>query len=185
MIVLCLAWLPFSFLFLILTRNKSNRANINLLTWHQSILQEKLLPTQHRQLFRHSQCFEYWVAKGAQIGNWIHPLQRFLNKNIAKDTTDPRVEFISQDHSSQILNILHFQNLDQALTSKSQPNISISTKSKVRILTKPNFGMLTKIQLCNLNKTSAAKYWPNFSFKISPEFQLQNLDQSAQSLNKS
>ena len=25
--------------------------------------------------------------------------------NIAKGTTDPRVEFISQDHSSQILNI--------------------------------------------------------------------------------
>ena len=31
-------------------------------------------------------------------------------------------------HSSQILNILQFQNLDSALTSKSQPNISISTK---------------------------------------------------------
>ena len=33
-----------------------------------------------------------------------------------------------------------------------------------------------KIQLRNLNQTSAAKYWPNFSFKISPELQLQNLD---------
>ena len=32
--------------------------------------------------------------------------------NIAKGTTDPRVEFISQDHSLQILNILQFQNLD-------------------------------------------------------------------------
>ena len=32
--------------------------------------------------------------------------------NIAKGTTDPRVEFISQDHSSQILNILQFQNLN-------------------------------------------------------------------------
>ena len=32
--------------------------------------------------------------------------------NIAKGTTDPRVEFISQDHSSQILNILQFQNPD-------------------------------------------------------------------------
>ena len=34
--------------------------------------------------------------------------------NIAKGTTDPRVEFISQDHSTQftdILNILQFQNL--------------------------------------------------------------------------
>ena len=32
--------------------------------------------------------------------------------NIAKCTTGPRVEFILQDHSSQILNILQFQNLD-------------------------------------------------------------------------
>ena len=33
-------------------------------------------------------------------------------ENIAKGTTDPRVEFISQDHISQILSILQFQNLD-------------------------------------------------------------------------
>ena len=61
----------------------------------------------------------------------------------------------------------------------------ISTKYKVKILTKPRIRILTKIQLRNLNQTSGAKYWPNFSFKISPDIQLQNLDQSAQSLNKS
>ena len=33
-------------------------------------------------------------------------------RNIAKGTTDPRVEFILQDHGLQILNILQFQNLD-------------------------------------------------------------------------
>ena len=71
--------------------------------------------------------------------------------------------------------VLQFQNLNKALTSKSQPSISISTKSKVKILPKPSFRILTKIQLRNLNQTSAAKYWPDFSFKISPE-QLQNLD---------
>ena len=49
-----------------------------------------------------------------------------------------------------------FQNLDQALTSKSQPNISISTKHK--ILTKPSFRILTKIRLRSLNQTPAAKY---------------------------
>jgi len=37
---------------------------------------------------------------------------------------------------------------------------------------------LTKIQLRNVNQTSAAKYRPNFSFKISPELQLQNLEQT-------
>ena len=72
----------------------------------------------------------------------------------------------------------HLKNLNQASTSKSQPNISISTKCKLKILAKPSFRILTKIKLRNLNQTSAAKYWPNFSFKISPDSQLQNLDQT-------
>ena len=45
-------------------------------------------------------------------------------------------------------------------------------------MTKPSILIVTKIQLLNLNEISAAKYWPNFSFKISPELQLQNLDQT-------
>ena len=63
-------------------------------------------------------------------------------KNIAKGTTDPRVEFISQVQT-KILIKLHLQNLDQASTSKSQPNISI--------LTGPSFRISTKIKLHNLN----------------------------------
>ena len=46
--------------------------------------------------------------------------------NIAKGTTDPRVEFISQVQT-RILIKFHIQNLDQATTSKSQPNICFST----------------------------------------------------------
>ena len=34
------------------------------------------------------------------------------------------------------------------------------------------------IRLHYLNQASAAKYWPNFSFKISPELQLQDVDQT-------
>ena len=74
---------------------------------------------------------------------------------------------------------LHFVSTDGALRrpitfrvsqkTLSKANISISTKLKLKILTKPNFRILTKIQLRNLNKTSATKYWPSFSFKISPE----------------
>ena len=44
-------------------------------------------------------------------------------KNIAKGTTDPRVEFLSQVQK-QILIKFHLQNLDQASTSKSRPNIN-------------------------------------------------------------
>ena len=78
---------------------------------------------------------------------------------------------------TQILIKFHLQNLDQASTSKSQPNISISTKLKLQIMSN-SFRISTKIKLHNLNQGSAAKYWPNFSFKISPEIQLHNLDQT-------
>ena len=63
--------------------------------------------------------------------------------------------------------------LDQASTSKSQPNISI--------LTRPTFRISTKIRLHNLNQASAAQYWPNFSFRsnqIPPELKLKNCDQT-------
>ena len=55
------------------------------------------------------------------------PLSTILRQNIAKGTTDPRVEFISQVQK-QILIKFHLQNLDQASTSKSQPNTSLSIK---------------------------------------------------------
>ena len=42
--------------------------------------------------------------------------------------------------------------------SKSQPNIGLLTKLKIRNMTKPSFRISTKIQLHNLYKTSAAKY---------------------------
>ena len=60
--------------------------------------------------------------------------------NIAKGTTDPRVEFISQV-LAQMLIKFQFQ---------LQYLISISTKLKLKIF--------TKIQHRNLNQTSAAKY---------------------------
>ena len=50
-----------------------------------------------------------------------------LFKNIAKGTTDPRFEFISQVQT-HILIKFHLQNLNQASTSKSQPNIKLTIK---------------------------------------------------------
>ena len=75
--------------------------------------------------------------------------------NIAKGTTDPRVEFISQV-LTQIWIRFNLQNVHQSPNSKSQPNISFLTRLKIKFLTKPSFRILTKIQLCNLNQTSAA-----------------------------
>ena len=83
--------------------------------------------------------------------------------------------------SKQILIKYYHQNLDQASTSKYQPNISNSASwlnLKFKILTKPSFRISTKIQLHNPYKTPAVRYWPNSSFKTLPELQLQNLDQT-------
>ena len=49
-----------------------------------------------------------------------------LVKNIAKGTTDPRVEFISQDHSSQFTNLEHI--VISALKSCLNFNFKILTK---------------------------------------------------------
>ena len=57
-------------------------------------------------------------------------------------------------------------------------NQTSASRLKLKILTKPSFRILTKMQLHNLYKTSAAKCWTNSRFKILPELQLQNLDQA-------
>ena len=55
--------------------------------------------------------------------------------NIAKGTTDPRVEFCFpkfKQVQTQILIKFHPQNLEQVSTSKSQPNMNIWTKVKLQ-----------------------------------------------------
>ena len=56
---------------------------------------------------------------------------------------------------------------------KFHTNLDETSILESQLSIQPRFRILTKIQLCNLNQTSAAKYWPNLSFKILPEFQLQ------------
>ena len=75
--------------------------------------------------------------------------------------------------SQKILIIFHLHNLDQAATSTKISafwlNLNFKIRRSIRISTKNN--------LHNLNQRSAAEYWLNFSCKISPELQLQTLDQ--------
>ena len=82
-----------------------------------------------------------------------------VSLNIAKGTTDPRVEFILQTWIK-----FQVQNLDKVVSSKSQPNISML---KHKILTKPSFRILTKIPTSYLQ--------PNISSKILTKLQFQNL----------
>ena len=85
--------------------------------------------------------------------------QEFLTPgDFAKGTADPRVEFSFpkfKQIQTQILN----------LKLKYLPNLN-------------SLRISTNIQLYNLYKTSAAKWWTNSNFKILPELQLQNFDQT-------
>ena len=68
------------------------------------------------------------------IRNFLMWLSKVDFVNIAKGTTDPRVKFCLpkfKQVQTQILIKFHLQDLDQALTSKSQPNI-ISTKLTIQ-----------------------------------------------------
>ena len=63
--------------------------------------------------------------------NYTPPKYQVTLQNIAKGTTDPRIEFISQV-LTQILIKFPLQNFKQVSTSKSQPNMNISTKVKLK-----------------------------------------------------
>ena len=100
-------------------------------------------------------------------------------KNIAKGTTDTRVEF---SLPKLLLQVTHHKfnqtsantNLDQISSPKSRT--SIDFKISTKISTKPSFRILTQIQLHNLCKRSAKK--KTGQPQILPELQLQNLDQT-------
>ena len=86
-----------------------------------------------------------------------------------------------------LVNFLHksWSNLILRILIKHQPKHLNQTSAVVlnfnnTILTRPSLRISNKIKLHNLNQASAAKCWPNFSFKILPELQLQNLDQHQQ-----
>ena len=101
---------------------------------------------------------------------------------IAIGTPVPRVEwFLLKSWSNIIWGIStkhQLQNLNR--TSASRLNL------KFKILSKPSFRISTKIQIHDLYKTSATKYWPNSSFRSCLNFNFKMLTKPcAQSLNKS
>ena len=78
---------------------------------------------------------------------------------------------------TQILIKFYLQNLNQASTSKSQPNISILTLNlNFKILTKPSFRILTKIKLHNLYKLLPTRSSASTSATVrtSTSFELQS-----------
>ena len=87
------------------------------------------------------------LVKGGFLNYWHSPkLGVLTHKNIAKGTTDPRIEFglpklllkVISQVLTQILFKFQLQNLDQASTSKSEPNISLSIKLKLQNLDQPS-----------------------------------------------
>ena len=93
---------------------------------------------------------------------------------------------ISQVQTQNLIKF-HLKNIDQAPTLKSrhQQTSASQLNLKFKILSKPGFKISTKIQLHYLYKTSAAKYWPNSSFKSCLNFNFKILIKPcAQSLDK-
>ena len=91
------------------------------------------------------------------------------NENIAKGTTDPRVEVSLPkfEHKSRPNFIFRISTKHQL---QLQPNISISTKSSIKLQNLDQIS--TKIQFHNLYKTSAEKNCPNSSFKSCLNFKI-------------
>ena len=83
------------------------------------------------------------------------------SENIAKATTDPRLECSYQSNFFRsyykVLIKFHLLNLDQASTSKSQTNISIKILTKVQLC--------TELTLQNLNQSLFSKPEQKISIK--------------------
>ena len=118
----------------------------------------------------------YFGKMNSTLGSVV-PLAMFICKTFPKEQRTRglssyfKINLLGQITSSNTnLDQTSTSNLDQVFTSKSQPNITISTKLKFKILTKPSFSISIKIQLCNLGKTSAAKYWPTLVLNESLQY---------------
>ena len=84
-----------------------------------------------KSLNRHFVATSQLAPPGSAVGTALNKM--IYDLNIAKGTTDPRVEFLSQVQT-QILIKFHIQNLNQASSSKSRPNISLSIKLELQNL---------------------------------------------------
>ena len=117
-----------------------------ILLHHQLNFTATSILTFHISAFIANECININFKSFEVITNWsllqdrgIEDLNKMtkwgqiLYENIAKGTTDRRVEFLSQVQK-QISIKFHLQNLDQASASKSQPNISLSIKLKLQNL---------------------------------------------------
>ena len=108
-------------------------------------------------------------------------LDKFLRKILFLVQTLPkaqRTRGLSSSCQSNFLRSYHKFKHKSASTKNLNQTSASPLNLKFKVLTKPSFRISTKIQLHNLYKTSAAKCWTNFNFKI-----LTN--PCAQSLNKS
>ena len=83
----------------------------------------------------HFRCKTFWkIIILMSLSSFKNEFSKLM-ENIAKGTTDPRVKFCLpkfKQIQTQILIKFYIQNLNQALTSKSQPNISISSQTNCR-----------------------------------------------------
>ena len=98
-----------------------------------------------KSLNQHFVATSQLAPPGSAVGTALNKM--IYDLNIAKGTTDPRVEFLSQVQKQILVEILKIK-FDQASTSKSQQNISLSIKLKLE--------NLDQTQLQNLDQDSTS-----------------------------
>ena len=121
----------------------------------------------------------FWRQDLWGILRHFHPVTKSWKRSQKTLPKAERTRGLSSSFQSNLLSHITSSNtnVDQTSSSKYRPSIYFKIL-KFKILTKPSFSISIKIQLRNLCKTSAAKYWPNSSLKILPELQHQNLEQT-------
>ena len=124
-----------------------------------------------------SATFWFWVLKIIIYDIWSCVKQYIIRKHCQRHNGPKGWVYITRSQCTVHKTWTYYNviiSIIKALTSKPKPNISTSTKSKVKILTIPSFRILTKIQLLtstkhqqqNTDQTSASKSRLNFDFKI-------------------
>ena len=101
--------------------------------------------------------FPFFLKNNVKLGTWNSHrficngiIRQTINSNVAKGTTDPRVEFISQDYSAQFTNLEHITISEsrlsitlQNLKQKSAFRLNLKLKSLPNLASDPVLGKPT------------------------------------------
>ena len=157
-----------------------------IIDWRRRIDQRNFFWSNHKFSKKSRSDFIFILPTKQQLQN-LNPISAFrlnlnfkiLTKPSFRISTKNNLHNLSQgsaakywlNFASKLCLNLNF-NLDQTLCSKSGQKVDFMTKLHLPSLHQTIVNTFLSINISNfnnLNKAPAAKYWPKFGFKISPE----------------